>query len=99
MNIPDTFAGGTFNLPLKVAKIVRLAEGTQSTAERESAIRKLWSFDYFLDRAGVLWEKDKVPEFAKDDLYKELSENDPELAEIREVLLRIRSLRDGTCSE
>lgn len=72
MNLPETFAGGQFNLPLKVAKLVRLAEST-SVHERDAAIRKLWGFGYFLDRIGIVWSKDSVPELAKDDLYKELS--------------------------
>lgn len=71
-SLPDTFAGGQFNLPLKVAKLVRLAE-TDNEHERDSVRRKIWGFGYFLDKAGIIWGKDKVPEFAVDDLYSELS--------------------------
>lgn len=64
MNLPDTFAGGTFNLPLKVAKIVRL--GQSSEVERQAANVQLAKHGYFLDRVGILWPLDKVPELAKD---------------------------------
>jgi hypothetical protein len=79
MNLPDTFAGGAFNLSLKVAKMVRLAESTDSVDERTAAINKIWGFNYFLDRANIIWDKDKVPEFAKDDIYRELISNQPPL--------------------
>lgn len=65
MSLPDTFAGGTFNLPLKVAKIVRLAESSE--AERGACNEKLKKYGYFVDRAGICWELDKVPDFAKDE--------------------------------
>lgn len=64
MNLPDTYAAGTFNLPLKVAKIARV--GCNSEGERQAANRALNNLGYFLDRAGIIWEKDKVPEYAKD---------------------------------
>ena len=64
MTIPDTFAGGKFGLPLKVAKIVRQASG--SDGERKAANNLLKKYGYFADRAGVVWDIDKVPEFAKD---------------------------------
>lgn len=67
-NLPDTFAGGVFNLPIKIAKVVRQASG--SDGERQSANTYLEKFNYFLDRAGVLWDLDKVPDFAKDELTK-----------------------------
>lgn len=66
-NLPDTFAGGTFGLPLKVAKIVRLAENSE--AERPNANRKLKPYGYFVDRVGICWEIDKTPERAKDKTY------------------------------
>jgi len=64
VTLPDTFAGGTFNLPPKVAKIVRLAE--ESEAERKACNEKLKKYGYFVDRVGVCWPLDKVPEFAED---------------------------------
>lgn len=64
MNLPETFAGGRFGLPLKAAKIVRLAES--SPAERPVCNEKLKKYGYFVDRAGVCWDIDKVPEIAKD---------------------------------
>jgi hypothetical protein len=66
MNLPDTFAGGTFDLPPVVAKLVRLAENTDSEPERKNAKEQLLKRGYFLDRAGVLWPKDGVPDFAKE---------------------------------
>lgn len=64
MNLPETFAGGRFNLPLKVAKIVRLAENSE--AERANCNRKLKKYGYFVDRVGVVWTIDEIPEYAKD---------------------------------
>lgn len=72
MNLPDTYAAGVFSLPLKVAKIARLAAKNESSGEREAAIRKLWELGYFFDRAGIIWKRGEVPEIAKDELYKEL---------------------------
>lgn len=63
MTLPDTFAGGTFNLPLKVAKIVRLAESSE--AERPNCIQRLWKMGYFLDYIDIIWEKDKIPEIVR----------------------------------
>ncbi|NQX14251.1 hypothetical protein HQQ80_21700 [Microbacteriaceae bacterium VKM Ac-2855] len=71
-NLPDTFAGGHFNLPLVVAKLVRLADGTHSEHERDAARRRIWSKGYFLDRAEVIWDKGRVPKIAEDDLLTEL---------------------------
>lgn len=65
MNLPDTFAGGRFNLPLKIAKIVRLAENSE--AERANCNRILAKHGYFVDRAGICWDIDKVPAKARDD--------------------------------
>lgn len=67
INPPDTFAGGQFDLPLRVANLVRLATSTTYEAERQSAKKKLLDLGYFLDRAGIVWGKDEVPEYAKDD--------------------------------
>lgn len=64
MNLPDTFAGGMFDLPLKVAKIVRV--GSNSEPERAAANRALNKYGYFLDRVGILWLTNTVPSFAKD---------------------------------
>ena len=73
MNLPETFAGGTFGLPLKVAKLVRLAEGTDSQSERIAVITKLWDMGYFLDRVNIIWEKSSVPDLSKDEMYRQLS--------------------------
>lgn len=64
MNLPDNFAGGTFGLPLKIAKIVRLAEGSE--AERVACNEKLKKYGYFVDRIGICWDLDKVPDYVKD---------------------------------
>lgn len=74
-NLPDTFAGGTFNLPLKVAKLVRLADSTHSEHERESIVRKLWGMGYFLDKVGVIWDKNNVGTAARkhDPMYASLA--------------------------
>lgn len=76
MSLPDTYAAGSFNLPLKVAKIARLAEGASTPSERETAIRKLWPLGYFLDRVNILWDTIKVPDYAQDDLYRELKDKE-----------------------
>jgi len=65
MSLPDTFAGGRFDLPIKVAKIVRLAEGSEP--ERANANRILKKYGYFVDRAGICWDVDHIPEKARDD--------------------------------
>lgn len=74
LNLPDTYAGGNFGLPLKVAKLVRLADGTHSHPEKQSVIGKLWSMGWFLDKAGIIWPKDDVPQYvqAHDAKYREL---------------------------
>lgn len=64
IELPETFSGGMFNLPIKVAKVVRTASGSEG--ERQAANTYLKGQGYFLDRAGIIWELDKVPEFAKD---------------------------------
>lgn len=69
-NLPETFAGGTFGLPLVVARLVRMADSNSPT-EAAIAKSKLLSKGYFLDRIGVLWDKDKVPDFAKDETYEQ----------------------------
>lgn len=66
MDLPETFAGGMFGLSPVVAKLVRLAE-SNSPEEAKIAREKLLEKGYFLDRAGVLWDKDNVPDFAKSD--------------------------------
>lgn len=74
MTLPDTFAGGSFNLPLKVAKLVRLAESTNAKPERESIINKLWDMGYFLDKVDIIWDKDNVPEIVRrtDPMYTKM---------------------------
>lgn len=64
MKVPDTFAGGQFNLPLKVAKIVRQASGSEG--ERKAANSILKSKGYFVDRVGVVWDVNNVPSFAEE---------------------------------
>lgn len=64
MQMPDTFAGGQFNLPLRAAKIVRLA--ASSEVERPNANDKLKKYNLWVDRVGIVWDADKIPEFAKD---------------------------------
>ena len=73
-NLPDTFAGGRFGLPMVIAKMVRLADRTEEP-ERTAVIHKLWSKGYFLDKAGVVWDKDNVPSYVRqhDARYAELS--------------------------
>ncbi len=66
MTLPDDYAGGMFNVPLRVAKLVRLADSTDSEPERQNAREQINKRGYFLDRASVLWEKNKVPKFAQD---------------------------------
>lgn len=63
-NLPDTFAGGQFNLPLQIAKLVRLADSTNEH-ERFAVIKKLWDKGYFLDMAGIIWDKNRVPEIVR----------------------------------
>jgi hypothetical protein len=72
MNLPDTFAGGQFGLPLKVAKIVRLAES--SPAERPTCNEKLNKYGYFVDRIGICWPINKTPAFARDKEDQQLME-------------------------
>lgn len=69
--------GGRFDLPKKVAKLVRLAEGTDYTGEKQSARQKLWDIGYYLDVAGVVWNKDKIPQWVKrvDLGWKEMEKN------------------------
>lgn len=64
-SLPDTFAGGRFNLPLKAAKIVRLAESGNDN-ERAVCNTKLEPHGYFVDRVGICWPLNNVPDFAKD---------------------------------
>jgi hypothetical protein len=54
-----------FGLSPKVAKLVRLT-GAGTPNEHEVAKVKLLRLGYFLDRVDILWDADKVPEFAKD---------------------------------
>lgn len=60
MTLPDTYAGGRFNLPIRVAKLVRKAESTTAT-ERQAIIDRLWKIGYFLDFVDILWDRDAVP--------------------------------------
>lgn len=64
MNLPETFAGGRFDLPLKVAKIVRLADSSE--AERPNANRKLEQCGLFVDRLGIVWSLKSIPTYARD---------------------------------
>lgn len=64
-SLPDTYAGGQFNLPLKVAKLVRLIEGTENIHEKLAGRIKLADFGWCLDEQGILWDLDKIPKFVK----------------------------------
>lgn len=63
--LPETFAGGTFNLPLKVAKVVRLFDSTTYEGEKLSIRKKLYTMGYFLDKIGIIWDKENIPEYIK----------------------------------
>lgn len=66
MNTPDTYAGGQFGLPLRVAGLVRLAESTHSKYERQSVVEKLWRMGWFLDKIGIIWPLNKVPPYIQE---------------------------------
>jgi hypothetical protein len=66
INLPETYACGMFDLPPVVAKLARLADGTDNTPERDSAKQQLKKRGYFLDRVGILWPAGQVPDFARD---------------------------------
>lgn len=64
---------GVFGLPPQVMKIANHADRT-SGHEREAARRQLWKRGWFLDRVGIIWERDKVPEMARDGFYESMKE-------------------------
>lgn len=69
--------GGKFSLPKQIAKLVRLAEGTDCSEEKQSARQKLWDKGYYLDVAGVVWERDDIPDWVKkvDPTLKDVKRN------------------------
>lgn len=63
----DTFAGGVFGLDKKIIKIYNLAMKNENENEVLNARRILLKKGYYLcKRTGILWYKDNVPEFIKE---------------------------------
>jgi hypothetical protein len=70
----SSLCGGRFDLPEKAIKLVNKAESTNHN-ERIAIIDKLWSWGYFLDKVGIVWDRNQVPEIARrtDNNYSRLA--------------------------